>query len=251
MHRKIVNEIANRAFLTAETNLKLSNTPPGKYLAEVEDRYPGALVKQFVPINPPLWEVENYPEFLASRREQIARKINEFMKALVAEPELHIERSVDELRHLGESATLEFKSTLRWDVIRQNVNKELQFSVLKTIAAFLNSDGGKLLIGVEDDGTVYGLEQDFKTLKKPTPDSFQQTIMNLVVEHIGVEFTSFMKVGFETVVDHHVCVVRIDPAGGPAYLKTPRGAEFYVRAGNTSRSLDPEEATTYVQTHWQ
>jgi hypothetical protein len=251
LHRKIVNEIANRAFLTAETNLKLSNTAPEKYLPQVDEKYPGALVKQFVPMNPQIWKIEQFTEFLAARRELIAKKINEFMESLVREPEIQIERSVNELRQLGESATLEFKSTLRWDLIRQGVNKELQFSVLKTIAAFLNSDGGKLLIGVEDDGSIYGLEQDFKTLKNPTPDAFQQHLINLIVENIGVEFTSYVKISFETAEDYIVCVVEVSPSGGPAYLKSQAGSQFFIRAGNTSRSLDPEETTAYVQVHWQ
>lgn len=251
LHRKIVNEIANRAFLTAETNLKISNSPPEKYLPQVEEKYPGSLVKQFVPLNPQIWGIEHFTDFLASRRELIAKKINEFMNSLVSEPEIAIERSINELRQLGESATLEFKSTLRWDLIRQGANKDLQFSVLKTIAAFLNSDGGKLLIGIEDDGNIIGLEQDFKTLRNPTTDAFQQHLINLIVEFIGVEFTSYVKIRFEDLEDHQICVVEVDPAGGPAYLKAQAGAQFFVRAGNTSRSLDPEETTAYIQVHWQ
>ena len=45
--------------------------------------------------------------------------------------------------------------------------------------------------------------------------------------------------------------MEVNPAGGPAYLAGPRGKEFYIRAGNTSRSLDPEEAVAYINMHWQ
>jgi len=251
LHRKIVNEIANRAFLTADTNLKLGNTPPEEYLPKVEQQYPGALVKQFIPMKPELWKVGRFNDFLAARRELIAIKINELMNSLVTEPEKYVERSADDLRTLGESATLEFKSTLRWDVVQQCVNKDLQFSVLKTIVAFLNSGGGTLIIGVEDNGSVFGLDNDLRTLKKNTLDVFQQTLVNLIVKNIGVEFSSSAKIRFETVENSNVCIVDVDPAVKPAYLKTGKGTQFYIRAGNTSRSLDPEETMSYIQSNMQ
>ncbi len=251
LHRKVVNEIANRAFLTAKSNLQLGATPPEEYLPEVDERYPGALTKQFVPIKPDLWKVELFDEFLKVRRALIAQKINEFMDSLVGEPEPPRGSTAEELRHQGESVTLEFKSTLRWDLIRQQVNKDLQFSVLKTIAAFLNTEGGTLVIGVEDDGTPVGLEKDLQTLKKPTEDVFQQMLMNLMAEHVGAEFAALMQVRFEKVEGKTVCVVEVDAAAEQAYMTGPRGKEFFIRAGNTSRALDAEATVSYVQMHWQ
>jgi hypothetical protein len=87
LHRKIINEIANRAFLTADTNLELSDKPPEKYLSEVEERFPGALPSQFIPMNPSLWKIEKFEEFLDARREIIQKKLNEFLASLITEPE--------------------------------------------------------------------------------------------------------------------------------------------------------------------
>lgn len=251
LHRKIVNEIANRAFLTAESNMQLGVTPPNEYLPEVEERYPGSLVKQFVPINPQLWSPDKFESFLESRRELIAQKINEFMNCLIVEPEERRALSINELIRLGESATTEFKSTLRWDIIQNRMNKDLQFSVLKTIAAFINSEGGTLIIGINDDGTVYGLENDLRTLNKPIVDVFEQALMNLLVEHIGAEFGPLVKARFEELEGHPICVVEANPASGPSYLTSPKGKEFYIRAGNTSRALDTEETVAYINMHWQ
>ncbi|KPK47995.1 MAG: hypothetical protein AMK72_07655 [Planctomycetes bacterium SM23_25] len=251
LHRKVMNEIANRAFLTAESNYKLRDVPPGDYLPDVEQKYPAALSKQFVPVSPELWRVEHYRQFLQARRELIARKINEFMASLIAEPEPHTAIPAEDLRKLGESATLEFKSTLRWDVIRNQVNKDLELSVLKTIAAFLNSDGGTLMIGVEDDGNVLGLDNDFKTFKKKDADGFEQTLMNLIADRIGPAFAAFLRVRFEQIEGKTVCVVDADQAASPVYTKTPAGTVFFIRMGNTTRPLDPEQTVAYVETHWQ
>ena len=250
LHRKIVNEIANRAFLTAETNWRLADKPPEEYLPQVEERYPGALVKQFVPMDPALWKVERYPDFLEARRQLIAQKINEFMEGLIAEPEIVHRRPINELVSLGESATLEFKSTLQWDVVQNRVNKDLRFSVLKTIAAFLNTAGGTLVIGVEDDGHILGLAQDLRIMQN-SKDRFEQTLMNLIHDRIGAEFAPFIKVRFEEIEGQTVCVVDVDKAPEPAFMEGPRGKEFYVRLGNTTRALDPEEAVRYIQMNWE
>lgn len=68
VHRQTVNEIANRAFLTATSNMELSTTEPSVYLPTIEAKYPGALASQFIPTDPDLWHVNRYPDFLAARR---------------------------------------------------------------------------------------------------------------------------------------------------------------------------------------
>ena len=49
---------------------------------------------------------------------------------------------IEKLIKKDESQNLEFKSTLRWDVKQESVNKDLEKVILKTIAGFMNSDGG-------------------------------------------------------------------------------------------------------------
>lgn len=171
LQRKVVNEIANIAFLTSSTNIWFSDQPPEKYLPEVEKSYPGALSKQFIPMDPELWKVERYADFLEARRKLIAQKLNEFMASLIVEPEEKQERSIKELIMLEENATLEFKSTLQWDMVQNQPAKYLRQSVIKTIAAFLNSEGGTLLIGVDDNHVVSGLNQDLTTAASPSGEA--------------------------------------------------------------------------------
>ena len=65
-----------------------------------------------------------------------------------------------ELVLIGENEKLELKSTLRYDIRENTVNKKLEFVIAKTISAFLNSEGGILIIGVDDDGNALGLDKD-------------------------------------------------------------------------------------------
>lgn len=249
MDRQKVNEIANRAFLTANTNLTISNKSPEKYLPGVEQNYPGSLLSQFVPVDPTIWKIEKYEEFLASRRELIARKINEFMVSLISEPEETHERSIKELIELGESLTLEFKSTLQWDVIQNCKNKVLHNSVLKTISAFLNTAGGTLIIGVEDDGTIYGLENDFKLVNNSL-DKFQQLLVSLISEYIGPEYFHLIKMRFEDMNGEKIGIVDVQRSPEPVYQNVNNKKTFYVRVGNTTRELDSEQTVNFINMNW-
>ena len=249
LHKKIVNEIANRAFITSNTNLQLSNRLPEEYLPEVEERFPGALTKQCIPMDPTLWRLERYPDFLEARRNLLASKLNEFMQALISEPETHHEYNIADLIKLGESATLEFKSTLQWDIVQQKQSKGLRKSVLKTIAAFLNSDGGTLVIGVDDSGNVLGISNDLM-LTRNSVDRFANLLTTLISDYIGVEYSPYIKIRFEGMNGEQICIVDVDPSPIPAFLLGDKGSEFYVRFGPTSRMLDVEGTHNYINLHW-
>jgi len=248
-HRQLVNEIANRAFLTAESNVSLSDRLPEEYLPLVEKQYPGALASQFVPMDPGLWKVERYRDFLAARRASIARKLNEFMTSLISKPEETRHRPIAELIKLGEGYTLEFKSTLQWDVVQRRQNTHLRKNVLKTVAAFMNSEGGTLVVGVEDDGTVLGIEQDLK-LTKQSLDAFENLLLSSLGESLGAGLAPLFRVRFEGVNGKQVCVVDVERSPEPVFADEEGKKTFYVRLGNTTRNLDPEETHRYIEMNW-
>ena len=248
-HRQAVNEIANRAYLTAPANLQISNRPPEEYLPEIEEKFPGALSAQFVPLDPNLWKVNNYLEFLTARRKIIARKLNEFMESLIGQSEETHRRPITDLIGLGESYVLEFKSTLQWDIVRQTQNKALRQSSLKTIAAFLNSQGGTLVIGVEDDGNLFGLNRDLK-LTRNSQDNFEQLLVSLISDMIGAFIAPYYRIRFEDIEDKTVCVIDVERSPEPVFITIDGSRVFYVRIGNTSRILDHEETLKYVEANW-
>ena len=93
--------------------------------------------------------------FSKSRRKILAKHLNAFLNKITATEEVVTTVSLEEMIDKGESDELEFKSTLRWDIKEGIVNKKLEEVILKTVAAFANSQGGTLLIGVDDDGSRY------------------------------------------------------------------------------------------------
>lgn len=162
------------------------------------------------------------------------------------------QKSVVDLVRQNESNILEFKSTLQWDVRQNRQNKERRFDCLKTIAAFLNSEGGTLLIGVEDDGIVLGLQHDLSTFtEKQDLDNFEQTLMNLIKDYIGADIARFLNVQFEQLSGKDVCIVDVKKAARPV-LMTKQGQKFfYIRLGNTTVQIKDERMLRYVQEHWK
>lgn len=80
-----VNEIANMAFITGQTNRRISNKDAVKYLEDiVQKQGPAALASQCVPLDPTMWSVDRYPEFLAARRKALAERMNAFIREKTA-----------------------------------------------------------------------------------------------------------------------------------------------------------------------
>ena len=253
IHKQIMNEIANRAFLTADTNVKaISNRIPKEYFPEIERRFPGALEKQLIPMDKNLWEIDRYEDFLKKRRELIAEKINDFMNQLLQETKASRDMTLDDFIETGERSTIEFKSSLRWDIRKDRINKDLEKVIVKTVAGFMNSESGTLLIGVMDDGQIFGIESDLKTLKKGNIDGFQQAVISLISDYLGTEFTKYAHINFEEKEEKMVCMIQVERAPQPVFSKSnDRTKEFYIRAGNTTRLLDSREAHEYIQMHWE
>lgn len=247
LHRKIVSEIANRVVLKGG-NIS-SNLSPEAYFPIVEEKFPGALANQFIPMQSELWKLEHFEDFLQVRRELMTKRINDFLKALIDIPVTVHKRPITELIQLGESDTLEFKSSIQWDIYQNKQNTELRHEILKTIVAFLNSGGGTLVIGVEDNGNILGLENDMKFVGN-TLDGVQKLLSALVMDRIGPEFSPFIKLRFEQLDRNNLCVVDVDRANEPAYVRTSKSPEFYIRFAATSKKLDIDQAVEYVAVNW-
>jgi len=146
----------------------------------------------------------------------------------------------------GEGPRLEFKSSFRWDRRQNRVNRSLEGAVLKTLAGFMNSQGGTLLIGVEDGGEISGLEKDFATLKKKSRDGFELAVMTAVSTKLGPEFCRHLDFIFHRIEDKDVCRIIVAPAQQPVFVKQDRATRFYLRTGGSTRELNIQEALSYV-----
>jgi hypothetical protein len=240
-----VNQIANLAFLTAQSNLGLNSRLPETYLPTIpQDR----LRAQQVPLSPALWTVDRYNDFILERCELLAQAINRFMDDLLASPPDERDFTIERYIESGESTALEFKGSLRWDYRERKVNKALEKSVVKTIAAFLNSGGGTLVVGLGDSGEPLGIEADMETLStKSSLDGWELHLRNVLNQALSKEIAAMVDVSFADFQDRTLAIVHANPARRPVYVHDGQATEFYIRSGNTTQSLNVREALEYCQ----
>ena len=167
----LAQELTNRAIITKVANRTKSDSNAIDSLRLVESKFPKALELQCIPEDENLWEIENYEQFLEKRRKMLAEKLNKFLNEITKTEEMITPVSIEDLILEGESGELEFKSTLRWDTKEGALNKKLEEVIIKTVAAFANSQGGTLLIGVADNGEVLGLDADYNSMGGESRDN--------------------------------------------------------------------------------
>lgn len=154
---------------------------------------------------------------------------------------------------LEESHSIEFKRIFKWDSQQNLANNELRLrSFLKPVAAFLNSDGGTLFIGVGDDGTVCGIAEDLVCFNGST-DQFEREMMELVTAKIDPSHSRNIYVEFADILGNggKVCVVDVLPASRPAFIRWNGEVYFFKRAGRMSEPLDPKEQHNYIRDKWR
>lgn len=161
--------------------------------------------------------------------------------------------TTSELIAKGEGKTIEFKQTGRVNLHTNQRDPVMEQMVVKSVAGFLNADGGTLLIGVADDGTVSGVEVDYKTLgKKQDQDGFALWLSGTIVNALGAAAASAARIDFEYIDQGTVCRVDVEPSAGPVFAHAGKSAaDFYVRINNSTRLLNTAEALEYVRSHWK
>lgn len=165
---------------------------------------------------------------------------------------LHTHQKASDLIKQGESTTLEYKSTLRWNLREERKDpKIVTHSVLKTIAAFLNTGGGDLLIGVADDGTLLGLDADrFKN-----NDKFQLHLIDVVRSALGPRASTCVDPRIQRVDGKQVCLVTCRRSPEPVWMKwkgteKTENGDFFVRSGPGTVGLGQEDAEEFIKTRF-
>ena len=184
-------------------------------------------------------------------------------------------RRLDEIRYTsnigvlvaaGESEKIEFKSSLHhpygpvplaWQSLppgqlKKEIKKALAKSVTKTIAAFLNSDGGTLLIGVEGSGTVLGIEPDFEHLRqgKQDADGWMLSLQEVIIKALGAEVWNAVHISLIRHGPHAVAVAHCPPRSTETWQTDGDRELFYIRAANGTRELNGSTLLKYIRERW-
>lgn len=255
-HGRQVNAIANMAFMDWPENIKIGADNPHDYWAVMTHDLGSERLKQqtYWHALPVGWEQLDYTTFLERRRGLMAQVIRDGFSRLWDDRPFSPSASVEDLIEAGESQTIEFKSTARWSVRAGQLDRKLEHVIVKTVCALLNAEGGALLIGVEDNGNVLGLDSDWKTLgPRGTRDGYELWLRQLLDTNLSQQTAGVVRIRYESVDGKEVCAISVAASGKPVFAKPDGGrtaTEFWVRIGNASKQLHGDDMVNYQTRHW-
>ena len=147
----------------------------------------------------------------------------------------------------GENTEVEFKSTMRMNLHSKKPGREIEVAWLKGVAAFLNTDGGTLLLGVTDTGEITGLEQDVFE----NDDKCRLHFKNLIAKGLGADLSKYIRFTLIPVDGKTLGVVECLKSSRPVYLRDGNKETFYIRNGPSSDELPASRMVDYIAEQWK
>jgi predicted HTH transcriptional regulator len=181
-------------------------------------------------------------------------------------PDTEADPDIGALIATGEGQHVEFKASFRTPSTtlppdlspekvaerRKQEQKLIEAACIAALAGFMNSEGGWLLIGVEDDGSIAGIESDYTTMKsqhrgQPKEDLWENCFRDALTESLGTQALANISVGFTAHPAGTVAVVHCKRGAKPTWVKK---TDFVIRTGNRTQKVAPEDAMEYIGQRW-
>jgi hypothetical protein len=266
-----VNCIVNKTAIDGQTWGYIGASAPSGYLAALENGVPmtpqdlDAILTSH-DVDPVALRQDDFAAVFDARYERLIRQIEDATGRPVNRGDERgspfvsnrggaaLARGIQSLIKAGESKVIEFKSTGRKNLSTGQKDRAIEWAVIKTVAGFMNGHGGTLLVGVEDDGSVLGLEEDLTIFSKKNTDAWEQWLTELLVQDFGKAVTANVTVRFGSIDERTVARIDVAPASEPVYTRRTKigakGAVFLVRLNNTTREFDGPDAYAYQHNRW-
>lgn len=250
---RATNQIANFALVEWGDNAGISMKAPVEYVPVLSERFNQSQLKNmyFWHALPDNWQSLEYSEFLIQRREMIAKVIAEGFRVLSSKGELGIEDDVsvpiEDLVLTGETTEVEFKSTLRVNLHTGQKDPRMELACIKTIAGFINTKGGTLIIGVTDDRISLGLEND----QFASEDKMTLHLANLINERIGPQHMLYIHPRFDDYEGKRVLLVECWASKVPVFVKEENDVRFYIRTGTSTTELNSSQTHDFIKQRFE
>lgn len=252
-----INAIANMAFVDWADNSAMSSKSPQDYWPTMADRMdPERLRSQeYWHALPVGWYQLDYSEFCEKRRKLIGQVIKRGFERLW-DDQAKVrpgQVSIHDMIAAGESNVLEFKERARWSYGTDKKGKSEQI-IVKSVAGFMNGEGGTLLIGVADDGTITGLDADYATLSKGNRDGYERFLTQLIGDKISGPSPTLCRISFYGTGGKDVCRVDVSASSKPVFacpVNSKEFTDFWVRQGNKTEQYYGSELLEYKEDHWE
>lgn len=261
------NLVLNCALLSGFTNQHIGAKTPYEYIEDRIKNFDKATIDQrlnshLIPTRELAIRnddiISAYELFLETRAIYVYEAVlclsegKEITYHTILTPEQETQIDIKELLSQNESKHLEYKSSLHYCLKEHKKNKDLQESVIKTIAGLLNTDGGYLLIGVEETkegNKVIGLENDFSTFSSDNKiDAFKKHYDNIISNALGNAVFAKSNLSLHEVENKTIGVVHVlGRSTKPIFV---RNTDFYVRRSASTVSLNAKETQDYISDNW-
>lgn len=205
----------------------------------------------------------NPEELQAAKREKKAKNKKQGKKGATGTGDLFgpsqeelLQQAFEQMVERGETQEVEFKSTLRYCLRQNSIQDYIEHSVIKTIAAFLNSNGGTLFIGISDEKEYLGLDNDYGTFKKDDKqDEFLKHFDNLMKNTMGDFVHSCIKVHLLPLKGKATCIIEVQPMTTAVIVKSKKKnqgevEQFYIRRQASTIELGMSESMRYIKEKW-
>ena len=277
---RYVNCIVNKTPISSRTNREIGRRAPSDYIQRMQNSFVDSHeldeILRSHSIEPWTLYQDDFSRFFYYRFEEILKNIERAMgKQANRSPDQNdnpfadkialvqkdYEAVVRELIASGEDKYAEFKSTGRKNLHTYQKDPVIEWSIIKSIAAFMNTDGGRLLIGIADNGDPVGIEEDYPFTNQ-TRDGWEQWLTNLIGKTLGRVEATETSMGYCNINDKTLACVEVTPAQNPVFatpIKSahPKGRHvqgakeiFYVRTGNVTQELTGNDALNYQKNRW-
>jgi hypothetical protein len=245
------------------------NSKLGKKIIQVEVSKIGGIIPRLrkstigsMPIRVPSIEVQKQVISVIEKFKILVNKINDLGESVMRNPisdsksleqidvvieSIGLLTTPDKIRNFinaGETKNLEFKQTIKYDVRREKVEQIITDMWIKTVAAFLNTDGGDLLIGVSDNKKVTGMKFEIDKFFKQSEDKLMQHVKNILKDYIGEPFYPFIDAQLVAIDSDYVLWINCKPSDKEVFVK---GKDFYVRTHPATDKLEGQKAIEYIK----
>ena len=270
--RKVFNCVVNKTAIDAQTSRRMGGIAPSVYLRRLERNYGLDAVELDAilhshDIDATALRQDDFRTFFNRRFERLLRQIEQVMGKPVnrtAERDespffyfdrnpRKVEQGVRTLIAQGESRVVEFKSTGRQNLYTRRKDIAIEWAVVKTTCAFMNSDGGTLLVGVDDQGKPLGIEPDFPHLHSKNRDGWERWLVDLVSNSMGASAATDLSVWFCAIDEKTIARVDVSRATNPVFAKMSKGDKrkvFFARLGNATKELAGPDLLEYQKKRW-
>ena len=257
--------IVNKTAISAVTNRVIGGRAPSQYVPGLQkrgnasDQRMNELLRGHR-IDPIALRQDDFRRFFNHRFEDLLVLVESAMGKRVNRSEardespyfetdlvVRIERDI----RRGESEWLEFKSTAYRNLHTSDKDVRMRDSVVKTIAAFLNTEGGTLLVGVGDAGDAIGIEQDYPFVKGGNRDGWERWLTDTLISALGKPAAALLKVRFAEVNARTVGRVDVDRSPEPVYARYGgKESVLFVRVNNVTHQMEGADLQAYIAEHW-